>query len=347
LLDLLDAINGTAVAVCCPPGRPLLPELEKRRVAVLPYFVYRLHEKGKMQRLKAAVGVMRACARFRPDVIYLNQSGVYRVVLPAAKLFGLPLVAHVRLLEDAAYLARENPKPRRLRAMVAISETMKAEIRGFKRLDAIPVHMIYDAYAASPQIQCATTVRARERIACVGRLDPNKGQHILIGALDVLLKQGDTLTCLFAGAGDEGYRNKLKQMTRNLHLDDAIVWLDFVADVLALMRTCSVVVCPAQKEALGRVIFEAWDAGCVPVVFDGGGGPAEIVRASGGGVVYHEQTPESLAEALRQALALSDAEKLNLVAAGRVWMARNCNLPAYGITMASVLEAASLEREMI
>jgi hypothetical protein len=347
LLDLLDAIKDAPVAVCCPPGRPLLSELKKRHVEVLPYFIYRLHEKGRLARLRAAIGVMRACARFRPNVIYLNQSGAFRITLLAAMLFGLPIVAHVRLLEDAGYLAKQKPKPWRLRAIVAISESVKAEIRKFKQLEAIPVQMIYDGYAGLPCPPDDAAPRVPGQIACVGRLDPDKGQHVLIGALEVLSKQGTTLKCLFAGEGNTHYWNELKELTRRLRLEDTVVWLDFVNDVRALMRSCSVLVCPSQREGLGRVIFEAWDAGCVPVVFGGGGGPAEIVRASGGGVIYADQTPDSLAAALQRALALSDAEKADMVAAGRQWMAKNCNSSAYGIAVSAVLKSAGAKSERV
>jgi hypothetical protein len=45
------------------------------------------------------------------------------------------------------------------------------------------------------------------------------------------------------------------------------------------MCTCSMPVCPSHMELLGRVIFEAWDVGAVPVAFSGSGGAAEIVAA--------------------------------------------------------------------
>ena len=70
------------VAVCCPPQVPLNSELEKLHIRTLPYYVYGLHEKSKRHRLQAAAGVVRACLEFRPDVIYLNQCGCYKVALP-------------------------------------------------------------------------------------------------------------------------------------------------------------------------------------------------------------------------------------------------------------------------
>src|SRR4051812_7722572 len=90
LLDLLDYLSDIQKAVCCPPATAINSELTRRNVPVLPYFVYGLHQKTKLSRLRAALGVGRACLEFRPDLIYLNQSGVYRVVAAAALPLGIP-----------------------------------------------------------------------------------------------------------------------------------------------------------------------------------------------------------------------------------------------------------------
>jgi len=106
LLDLLVFAKNDEFAVCLPPNRPLGDKLRDLGIKMLPYYIYATHEKTKFARLLAAFGVLRACIEFKPDVIYLNQSGAYKVVLPAALLFRLPMVAHIRIYEDVAYLAK-------------------------------------------------------------------------------------------------------------------------------------------------------------------------------------------------------------------------------------------------
>jgi glycosyltransferase involved in cell wall biosynthesis len=120
----------------------------------------------------------------------------------------------------------------------------------------------------------------------------------------------------------------------------AIQWLGFVADVVSLLLTCSVLVCPSHSEPLGRVILEAWDAGVVPVVFSGSGGAAEIVAAAEGGILYNEQNPSSLARALREALELDPKRREQFINNGRNWMFRNCNLETYGKTISTILSNA-------
>jgi hypothetical protein len=89
------------------------------------------------------------------------------------------------------------------------------------------------------------------------------------------------------------------------------------------------------------VIFEAWDAHVVPVVFAGSGGAAEVVTAAQGGILYDEQTPEILAKALREALELDREQAAQLVNNGRLWMAEQCDTKAYGEKISKILRSAT------
>lgn len=337
LLDLIDSAPGLDIAVCCPPRTPLQAELDRRGVRTFPHFIAELHRKPRLRRLQAAFGLLRACLAFRPDVIHLNQSGAYRVALPAATLVGARVVSHVRIFEDAAYLAGQRPDPRRLAGVIAISDAVEAEIRGHPALDAIAVHRIYDAYAPAPAAPSGE--RRRERIACVGRLTPVKGQAVLIEALadaDAFPKGAE---CLMAGDGEPGHVAQLKALEKPGGVP--IRWLGFVGEVADVLRTCGVLACPSRREPLGRVIFEAWDAGAVPVVFAGAGGAAEAVLAAGGGIVYDQQTPAALRDALRRAVSLPEPEAARMVENGRAWIAANCALEPYGRAITAVFTGAS------
>jgi glycosyltransferase involved in cell wall biosynthesis len=275
---------------------------------------------------------------FRPDIIYLNQSGSYRVALPAAVLLSLPILAHVRIFEDVAYLARQHPNPLRLRGLIAISLAIEEKIRRSQELKAISLHRIYDAYAPSSQPRSQSPAeRIPSRVACVGRLVPVKGQDILVDALSLLKKLGSGLECLIVGEGEGRFVREMKQRVSKANTTSFVRWLGFVRDIVPLLQTCSVLVCPSHREPLGRVIFEAWDAGAVPVVFSGSGGAAEIVAAAQGGMIYEEQTAESLASAIRAALDLDHEQAARLVKNGRSWMDKNCNPKTYGEALSTIL----------
>src|SRR5579883_2868615 len=178
LLDLLDASPQLQMAVCCPHQTPLKSMLERRQIRTFPYFVSDLHRRPRWRRLQASVGVLRASLEFRPDIIYLNQSGAFRVTLPAATLLDIPIIGHIRIFEDAAYLASQAPHEKRLRAIIAISAAIEEEIRKFESLKSIKLHRIYDAYCATSKSNEMPRHGAHvgNRIVCVGRLVPIKGQ---------------------------------------------------------------------------------------------------------------------------------------------------------------------------
>lgn len=211
LLDLLAGIPDVKAAVVCPPETPLQGALVKRNISALPYFVYALHQKSKWQRLLATIGVLRACSEFWPDVIYLNQSGSYKIALFAAILMNLPIVAHIRIFEDVAYLACLSHDPRRLRGLIAISAAKETVIRRFPQLKAISHFCIYDAYASKllPTFPSVLADSRKNRIACIGRVVPSKGQDVLVDAVGLMQNLEGGWECLIAGPGEANFVERL------------------------------------------------------------------------------------------------------------------------------------------
>jgi glycosyltransferase involved in cell wall biosynthesis len=74
---------------------------------------------------------------------------------------------------------------------------------------------------------------------------------------------------------------------------------------------------PSRAEPFGRVPLEAFAAGAGPVVSTTAGGLAELVTDGETGYTARPGDPESLAAAMRRALACSPAERDRMRAAGR------------------------------
>jgi glycosyltransferase involved in cell wall biosynthesis len=344
MLDLVDYLDDAELAVCMPPSRPLRPELDRRGIRVLPYYVYALHEKTKLQRLYAAFGVFLSAIRFRPDVIYMNQSGAYKIVRPTAVVLNLPIIAHIRIFDDVEYIARQRPTPWVLRGMVSISSAVADEIRSYAALSEIPARMIFDAYAFHTNGASGAAIeRKKNLIVCTGRIVPNKGQGVLIKAMAIVNSTRPNIECHIAGDDRSEFAGALKKKVAAGPEASRIQWLGIVKDILPVVRSASIMVAPSYHEALGRVIFEAWEAGAVPVVFAGSGGAAEVVGAAAGGILYPEQTPECLAAALIRTLDLDSSERERLVRNGREWMAKHCDPRQYARHMATIFQDALKE----
>ena len=141
------------------------------------------------------------------------------------------------------------------------------------------------------------------------------------------------------GDGEPNFVKRLKATSVDVK---GLRWVGFVSDVMPILQSSSILVCPSHREPLGRVIFEAWDAGCVPVVYSGSGGAAEIIRASKGGIIYDEATPLSLSLSLKYALELSVPTKNNLIKRGQNWMQKKCDLDLYAEQLKKIFEEACI-----
>lgn len=338
LLDLLAHRQGIEYAVCCPPYTPIIPELQHLGVAELPFFIANLHQKSKWQRALAVTGVLRACLRFRPQLVYLNQSGCYRIAALACKLLGLPVVAHVRIVEDAAYLAGCRPNPARLKGIIAISHWIAGEIQKEKLLAKIPVRTLYDGYSSGAATNDVSTPEQHpgvNRIACVGRVQKIKGQDVLLEALAILKERRCLFQCRMVGAGEDFYREQVAR-TSTLGLQDHVEWTGFQANPRQALKDVHLLVVPSHREPLGRVIFEAWEMGLVPLAYAGSGGAAEVITSSSGGLLYAQQEPACLADAIQKAMELPNDLHGAIVQRGRAWLAEHTDPAKYAAAMQSV-----------
>lgn len=347
LMDFLQCASNSLwnIAICCPPNSPILPRLSRLSVQIFPTFIAELHTKRRSQRLLAAINLLKATMRFRAQLIYVNQAGATRIALAVGRLLGLPVVTHVRLVEDVPYVQSLQVSVKKLPKVICISQhifKMFGELNDSKRNQVV---MLYDPY--SPRNNWNSTAMlpdysATPIFSCVGRLAQTKGQDVLLRAVAILKSEGCNVKVLFIGADalDDGFGSELKRVANGLGIADRVVWLGYQEEVFSYITACVAQVCPSHSEALGRVVFEAWDAGVLPIAWAGSGGSAEVIRSSGGGLLYDHQEGESLAKALKDALSMSVAARIELIERGRAWLRANCDTPLFTANLLNIWQAA-------
>lgn len=340
LLDFLAAVAGSPwqIAVCCPPDTPIVDRLAALPVTVYPAFVARLHHKGKAHRLRAAAGLLVAALRFRPHLLYVNQAGATRIALLVARVLRIPVIAHVRLTEEAAYVQALDASVAELPVVISISHYIR-DLFDERALDTQRrMEVMYSAYRPQQEWDNALLPQPsgpEPMLACVGRLTKSKGQDVVLQAIGVLKRQGVLAHGHFFGKGEPGdsFGLELEELAAGLGLCEQIHWHGYQEKIPSHIAPMAALICPSHLEALGRVIFEAWDAGTIPVAWAGAGGPAEVIRDSEAGFLYAEQTGRSLAHTLRRVLELSPLARQQMVERGRKWLSRNCDPKAYGERM--------------
>jgi glycosyltransferase involved in cell wall biosynthesis len=167
-------------------------------------------------------------------------------------------------------------------------------------------------------------------IVCVAGFEPKKGHRDLVAAFARLATSRADIDLVLAGDGPE--RAAITHLAHTLGLTARVTFLGACSteDVHALLRTASVFVLPAVRDATGRMdgipvaLMEAMAAG-VPVVTTSVSGIPELV--DGAGMVVAPADPAAVAQAIAQILD-DDASAADVVRRGRARVEQQFDLHA-------------------
>jgi glycosyltransferase involved in cell wall biosynthesis len=160
-------------------------------------------------------------------------------------------------------------------------------------------HAIRDPFTEQPELERLQS--GGELVICVGRLDPNKGQDVLIGAIPLLTDEFPGLQVEFVGDGPSA--TDLMLLAAQLGVASRCNFTGALhpTEVLRRMRRATVVAVPSRAEAFGVVALEALSVG-TPVVASAVGGLSEIVRDGVDGFLVPPSDPGAMASRIAQVL---------------------------------------------
>ena len=138
-------------------------------------------------------------------------------------------------------------------------------------------------------------------IVCVGRLHPQKGQHVLLEAVAATVASGANLRVHFWGDAlpeHAGIERDLRASAARLGLEERVVWHGYGSDASAMYAGMDVAVVPSTwPEGFSLVTAEAQAAG-LPVIATVPGGPADIVVDGETGRLVPAEDPAAIRAAL-------------------------------------------------
>lgn len=149
---------------------------------------------------------------------------------------------------------------------------------------------------------------------CAGRLDPPKGQDVLLAALARVRDAGLPFTVLLAGEG--ATRGALEAQARSLGLADHVHFLGQVTAIGPLLLAADAVVLPSRLEGLPLTLLEALIRER-PVVASAVGGIPEVIEDGVHGSLVPPGDPVALAETLASFHRQPDAARRLGLAGGR------------------------------
>lgn len=217
---------------------------------------------------------------------------------------------------------------RNLDLILAVTQQVKSQIEKFIPVSIRPkVETLYIG-AEQPVIIFEEENKERREelgladsftVGIVGRIEPQKGQWVVIDAIEKLIKQGIDARALIIGhAMSEEYLSALQKDVIMRGLKDRIIFTGFTREAQSMMQLCDVMVLATENETFGLVLIEAMMCG-VCVVASDSGGPLEIIDDGVNGLLFKTFDADDLAEKLvvlqkdsklREKYALKGKEKV-------------------------------------
>lgn len=142
----------------------------------------------------------------------------------------------------------------------------------------------------------------------VSRIVPMKGVEEVVQAFFYIRKEEPHAQLFIVGSGEEKYIKKVKDIIKELSLEDSVTFFGRVSEdkKLRIMARSHILLHASMREGWGLVVLEAAKQGTPSVVYNVHG-LRDVVKNGETGIVIQENSPEELA---KQALFLLRNKKL-------------------------------------
>lgn len=214
---------------------------------------------------------------------------------------------------------------RRVDLMLVITRRLQEEARRFLPLPPERVQLLYHGIPAPspPSARGCAELRGRAGvppeaflIGLIGRIEPAKGQHVLVDAVGSLAARGcDAHAVLLGHAMQPRYLEDLRARIARAGLDARVRHHDFHPRAAEIMGCFDCMVLTTYNETFGLVLIEAMRAGVAVIGTDAGGVP-EIIDDGKTGLLVPPGDAAALADAIER-LARDPALRERLAAAGK------------------------------
>jgi glycosyltransferase involved in cell wall biosynthesis len=255
------------------------------------------------------VRLTRRLRQLKPDLVHTNslKSGYYGSV--AARLARRPVIWHLRdrLAEDylprrAVWLTRVAVRSLPDLVICNSAETFRTARIGASSAAVVASPVVHDPYEASA---AARADHETPVVGILGRLAPWKGQDVFLRAFADVVRERPGIRARVIGAamfGEDDYAEGLRQLARELGIDDRVEFAGFSDEVERELARLDVLVhASVTPEPFGQVIVEGMAAG-LAVIATAAGGPLEIITDDVDGLLVAPGDVNALSSALGRLL---------------------------------------------
>jgi exopolysaccharide biosynthesis WecB/TagA/CpsF family protein len=307
-----------------------------RAARPLPYHLIYLAEACRMLPWLKSFGAMHAHAHFGTNSA--------EVLMLAHALGGPPYSFTVHGADEVDHAARLGfaEKARRAAFLVAVSSYGRSQLfRWIRRTDWNKVRVVHCGLDSRFYDVAPLPYPTGPRLVCVGRICAEKGQLLLIDAVQRLTQRGIRLELVLVGDGE--MRGEVEALIARYQLSATVRiagWLSSDA-VRSEILAARALVLPSFTEGLPVVLMEAM-ALRRPVLTTFVAGIPELVRSGQDGWLFPAGDVDALADAIADCLARSPAELCVMGDAARARALERHSIESEAAKLAELLRTGSL-----
>jgi glycosyltransferase involved in cell wall biosynthesis len=247
----------------------------------------------------------------KPHIVHFFLPAAYLVGGPLAIITGVPIRIMSRhsmnLYQRGRPLSRtaERILHRRMQAVIAVSSSILCELRDEESVKPDRLGVIYNGIELKNFInlrvqQTSTEIGLADNtfvMVIVANLILYKGHRDLLQAIAIAKPElPDDWRLLIVGR-DEGIGDQLRDLAKQLAIEDRIMMLGQRTDVLSILSCSHVGILCSHQEGLSIAILEAMAMG-LPLIVTDVGGSSEMVIDGENGLLVPPKNAQKLAEAI-------------------------------------------------
>ncbi len=288
-------------AIVVSNGGRLVPELER---AGATHVTMPIHAKSLTVLLQQVPELVQLIKQEHVQVVHARSRMPAIVGWLAARRAGVPFITTCHGVYHPHPISRVMGWGK---LVIVPSETIGRHMREafgvpHERLRLISRGVDLEKFKPQPRdSRLVARVSGRFTIGLIGRLTPIKGHGDFIKAMVTVVNRCPEVRALIIGdaaPGKEAYRERLREMIRDLDLEGVVELVGARGDIETVLPTLDLAVVPSRyPEAFGRGVIEAWACG-VPVVATRVGGLVDVVEHGRTGLLVTPGRPDELADAI-------------------------------------------------
>lgn len=356
LIELLERwIEDDSLSLICilpKKSGEVIEKLKEMHVEFLTYPYWQIVRKGTESKFcilkkyfQVAISYITSCffaiftlKKYNPNIIYSNTSVIFEGVW-LSKILKVKHIWHIReVLDDKHLVVSLLPKDfhyhyvvNNANVLIMISKLVMAEYSKYysnaRRIilydDVSPKYIFKEKMAWK---------KNKYNFLVAGNISPGKGQHVVIKALNEIIKKDIACNLYVAGVCDKAnmeYMHEIQVAIDAYKLNDKVHFLGNVDNMNHLREHMGIGIVAAKNEAFGRVTVEGMLAGMI-IIGAKDGGTAELINDSENGFLFPVDDYIALTEKILTVINMDEKEiekiRCRAMMSAKTYAGGNCAL---------------------